>query len=137
MLPALEEYCRLIADLADRHEVIRSSTLTVYTIGPMTVEVEGQLLFDDEYTLDVWELIDLSARAIRSYSYELSHKGERVWWYDPTEHPHIPALQSTSPHHKHVQPDIKHNRVPAPNIHFDRPNLPALIEEITALLRAA
>lgn len=137
MLPAFEKYCRLIAGFADRHKDIRSSGLTVYTIGPMTAEVEGQLLFNDDYTLDVWKLIDLSARAIRSYSYELIHKDERVLWHDPTDHPHIPALQSTNPHHKHVQPNIRHNRVPAPNICFDQPNLPNLIEEVAALLSSA
>ena len=35
-----------------------------------------------------------------------------------------------TPHHKHVLPDIKHNRVPAPEISFERPNLPMLIEQI-------
>lgn len=50
----------------------------------------------------------------------------------------LPELASTYPHHKHVLPDpaagsgqsIKHNRIPAPAISFERPNLPALIEEI-------
>jgi hypothetical protein len=48
-------------------------------------------------------------------------------------HPHIPELQSTHPHHKHVPPEIKHNRIPAPGIAFDRPNLPYLIAEVEAL----
>ncbi len=41
-------------------------------------------------------------------------------------------LQSldTHPHHKHIPPDIKHNRVPAPGLSFTQPNLPFLIEEI-------
>jgi hypothetical protein len=39
-------------------------------------------------------------------------------------------LASTHPHHKHVPPGIKHNRIPAPNMRFTKPNLPALIEEI-------
>lgn len=34
------------------------------------------------------------------------------------------------PHHKHVPPDIKHHRIPAPGLSFDRPNIPRLIEEI-------
>lgn len=48
-------------------------------------------------------------------------------------HPHIPELQSTHPHHKHIPPDIKHNRVPAPNISFVQPNLPGLIAEVENL----
>jgi hypothetical protein len=42
---------------------------------------------------------------------------------------------SANPHHKHVPPDIKHHRVPAPQLRFDRSNLPFLIEEIECLLR--
>ena len=36
--------------------------------------------------------------------------------------------------YKHVPPDIKHNRIPAPGMSFIRPNLPALIQEIEALV---
>ena len=32
-------------------------------------------------------------------------------------------------------PDIKHHRVPAPQMSFDRPNLPILIQEIQALVQ--
>ena len=50
-------------------------------------------------------------------------------------HPNDPALQSTHPHHKHIPPDVKHNRTPAPEMSFTRPNLPVLIWEIEALLK--
>jgi hypothetical protein len=43
-------------------------------------------------------------------------------------------LQSTHPHHKHIPPDIKHHRVPAPAMSFTQPNLPALTLEIEQLL---
>jgi hypothetical protein len=39
-------------------------------------------------------------------------------------------LASTYPHHKHIPPDLRHNRVPAHGISFEQPNLPTLIEEI-------
>jgi len=68
MLPAFVEYCRLIAGLADQFPTIRYSTLTVFSIGPFAAEVEGQLAFESDYVLDVWELIDLSTGAIRNYS---------------------------------------------------------------------
>lgn len=135
MLPAFEEYCRLIASLPDRFSSIRSSTLTVYTIGPFTAEVEGQLTFVAGYVLDVWELLDLSKGVIRSYSYELTCAGGQVWWYDPTEHPGDVTLRSSFPHHKHVSPDIKRHRIPAPEISFTRPNLPVLIKEVERLLQ--
>ena len=135
MLPEFVEYCRLIADLPNQHPSIQSSTLAPYTIGPNVAELAGQIFFDDDYVLDVWELLDLSTRTIRSYSYALDQSGERVWWYDPQEHPHIPELQSTHPHHKHVHPDVKHNRIPALGISFDQPNLPFLIGEVAMLLQ--
>jgi hypothetical protein len=50
--------------------------------------------------------------------------------YDPQPHPDDPNLASTHPHHKHIPPDIKRHRVPAPDISFQQPNLPFLIEEI-------
>jgi len=67
---------------------------------------------------------------VRNYSYEIYVAGEQIAWYDPFEHPNIPELASTHPHHKHIQPDVKHHRVPAPGISFTEPNLPFLIEEI-------
>jgi hypothetical protein len=45
-------------------------------------------------------------------------------------------LQSTYPHHKHVPPDIKHNRTPAEEMSFVQPNLPALIREISTLINS-
>ena len=130
MLPPFEAYCLLLADLPSQFSSIQTSTLTVYTIGPFAAEVEGKLIFRDDYVLYVWELLDLSTGTFRNYSYELERKGERVWWYDPTEHPNDPSLAQTHPHHKHIPPDIKHHRVPAPGLSFTRPNLPFLIEEI-------
>jgi len=52
----------------------------------------------------------------------------KLYWYDSWPHLNDPALASTHPHHKHVPPDIKHNRVPAPALSFAEPNLPFLIE---------
>lgn len=40
------------------------------------------------------------------------------------------------PHHKHIDPDIKHHRIPAPNMSFTQPNLAALIQEIEKLIEA-
>jgi len=114
MLPRFEDYCLLIANLPDRFPSIQVSTLILYRIGPFAAEVEGRLTFASGYTLQVWELLDLSKGAIHNYSYELDRAGERIWWYDPTEHPRDETLRSSSPHHKHIPPDIKHHRIPAP-----------------------
>ena len=40
-----------------------------------------------------------------------------------------PTLASTHSHHKHIPPDLKGNRIPAPDMSFEEPNLPTLIEE--------
>lgn len=42
----------------------------------------------------------------------------------------LPYLASTFPHHKHIPPDIKHNRIPTSEMSFTRPNLPAVIAEV-------
>lgn len=47
--------------------------------------------------------------------------------YGPQPHLHIPEVASTHPHHKHVPPDIKHHRLPAPHLSFAQPDLPFLI----------
>jgi hypothetical protein len=60
----------------------------------------------------------------------LSRPDYERWLYDPQPHPNDPTLASTYPHHKHIPPDIKHHRIPAPGLSFDRPNLPLLIEEV-------
>ncbi|MBN1873250.1 MAG: hypothetical protein JXA33_03400 [Anaerolineae bacterium] len=134
MLPDFEAYCNLIANLPNQSPYIQRSILSAYTISALTAEVEGQIIFGDHYVLDVWELLDLVTQTIYRYSYELRCGTEIIWWYDPQEHPNDPTLTSTHPHHKHVSPDIKHHRIPAPGISFEEPNLPFLIREVEKLL---
>ena len=134
MLPSFNEYCAFIAQLSGQYPSIRYSTLQAHTIGPFAAEVEGQVFFELGYVLDVWELVDLSTHTIYNYSYELRRAEERIWWYDPQSHPNDPTLASTDPHHKHIHPDIKHHRVPAPEISFARPNLSFLVQEVEKLL---
>jgi hypothetical protein len=129
-LPDFAAYGELVYSLPDRYPAIRSSTLVLATIGPTLAKVEGQVTFGGEVVLDVWELLDFDLRRILNYSYEVYRAGEKILWYDPFEHPHLPQLASTYPHHKHVLPDVKRNRIPAPGISFERPNLPGLIEEL-------
>jgi hypothetical protein len=130
MLPPLSEYELLIYGLPDRYPSIRQSTLVVIRHGPSFAEVLGTVGFEDDVTLTVWEDLDFARGAIQGYSYSVSQRGERLYWYDPQPHPNDPSLTDTFPHHKHTPPDIKRHRVPAPGIDFDQPNLPRLIEEI-------
>ena len=123
-------YGKLIYSLQERYPSIRRCTLVLATIGTTLAKLEGQVNFDGDIVLDVWELVDFAAGQIRNYSYEIYQAGEKIAWYDPFEHPHIAELAGTYPHHKHIPPDLKHNRIPALGISFEQPNLPTLIEEI-------
>jgi hypothetical protein len=60
------------------------------------------------------------------YGYEVWQDEEKLYWYDSQPHPDEQSLQSTHPHHKHIPPGIKHHRLPAPEMSFTHPNLPAL-----------
>ena len=91
---------------------------------------EGTVEFDHGIVLRVLERLDLGRRRIVHYSYEVRREGKLLYWYDPWPHPDDPTLAATYSHHKHVPPDIKHHRIPAPGISFEHPNLPFLIEEI-------
>jgi hypothetical protein len=44
------------------------------------------------------------------------------------------SLQNTAAPAGTTSPDIKHNRIPAPNMSFKEPNLPMLISEIEDLI---
>jgi hypothetical protein len=130
MLPTLAEYEGLVYGLPDAFPTIRRSTLVVIRHGPAFAEVTGEIEFAHDIVLHVWEDLNFARRVIQGYSYAVSRGDERLYWYDPQPHPDEPTLAKTFPHHKHVPPEIKRHRVPAPGIQFDAPNLPWLIEEI-------
>ena len=96
-------YGEIIYTLPAHYPSIQQSTLVLANIGRTLSELEGQLQFANDVILDVWELIDHAAGRILNYSYEIYQAGEKMSWYDPFAHPHIPELASTHPHHKHVR----------------------------------
>jgi hypothetical protein len=122
-----------IAELLNRISV-QSSTVSVWSVSPYTGVAEGEVLFNSGYRLRLREELDFDAGLITAYGYEVYRGGERLYWYDDFPHPEDETLASTHPHHKHVPPDIKHHRIPAPGISFERPNLPFLIHEIEVLI---
>jgi hypothetical protein len=81
-------------------------------------------------------LYDRLPAVIDWYGYEIWRNVEKLYWYDSQPHPDEATLQSSHPHHKHIPPDIKHNRIPAPEMSFIEPNLPVLIAEVEALTQA-
>ncbi|HXM47773.1 MAG TPA: DUF6516 family protein [Pyrinomonadaceae bacterium] len=134
-LKSLSDYSRFVAELLGQPNV-QSSTVAVWSDSPYTSVAEGEAFFTNGLRLRMREEVDLDAGLIISYGYEVYRGEERLYWYDDFPHPNDPKLASTMPHHKHVPPDIKHNRIAAPNLSFVRPNLPALIQEIEDLGRS-
>jgi Family of unknown function (DUF6516) len=133
---SLRDYERFIYTLQQRFPSIERSTLVVARRGSMIAIVRGELGFKNGYRITVSErlVLDTGIAVIDFYGYELWRHSTKFAWYDSQSHPDDPSLQSTLPHHKHIQPNIKHNRVPAPNMRFDKPNFPALIQEIETLI---
>lgn len=134
---SIRNYEEYIYTLMQRHESIKRSTLIISRRGKRTAVVLGEITFDKGHRITLKERIsfDTDQVIIESYGYELWFNEEKFGWYDSQPHMNEPNLASTSPHHKHVPPNIKRNRIPAPNMHFDQPNIQFLIQEIESLLK--
>jgi len=134
-----EDYELFLYTLADQYSAVHRSTVTFVRRGASLARVAGELYFADDIRLVIRERLvyDRVPVMIDSYGYEGWKGEEKLYWYDSQPHPGEPSLQSTHPHHKHVPPDLKHNRLPAPQMSFTQPNLPALIQEIHELIHAS
>ncbi len=128
-LKALSLYSQFVAETLDRPEVLRS-TLTIWSESPYTGVAEGELFFTNGLRLRMREELDFFEGLITAYGYEVYAGDEKLYWYDDFPHPNDPTLAATHPHHKHVPPNIKRNRISAPHISFTEANFPVLIEEI-------
>jgi hypothetical protein len=131
-LASLADYSRFVAESLNRPTVVRS-TVAVWSDSPFTGIAEGEVVFTNGVRLRMREELDFDANLIASYGYEVYRGAERLYWYDDFPHPEDALLASTFPHHKHVPPDIRRHRVPAPSMSFNRPNLPGVIAELEAL----
>jgi len=134
-LQSLREYEKYIYTLSQRHPSIQRSTLTMARRGSATGRLIGDLEIGD-YRLVIREKLSFEGEIgpILDYGYEVWRGNDKQYWYDSQAHPNEPSLAATHPHHKHVHPDIKHNRIPAPSLSFTEPNLPFLIREIEQLV---
>ena len=128
-LASLADYSRFVAELLNRATVTRS-TVIVWSDSPFTGVAEGEVWFSHGIRLRMREEVDFDAALIAAYGYEVYRGGEKVCWYGEWEHPEIPALASTFPHHKHVPPNLRDNRVPAPGIRFDAANLDVVLQDV-------
>lgn len=132
-LQSLAGYSIFVAEQLDRSSVERS-TVMVWSESPFTGKAEGEVFFKGGFRLRLRQELDFDARLITAYGYEVYKEEQRLFWYDDFPHPNDTVLAATHPHHKHVPPDIKHNRVPAPQMSFTQPNLPVLVLEIETLI---
>ncbi len=87
-IPDFPAYGELIYALPAKYPSISHSTLVLAGIGPTLAKLDGQVTFQGDVVLDVWELIDLDARRIRNCSYEVYRAGEKVLWYYPVVLPY-------------------------------------------------
>ncbi len=135
-LRTIEDYELFLYTIKEQFPSVRLSTLNLARMGASLARVSGELHFDQDIRLVAREriLYHRLPAVIDWYGYEIWRGREKLYWYDSQPHPNDPTLQSTHPHHKHVPPDIKHNRIPAPEMSFTKPNLPALIQEIEAII---
>jgi hypothetical protein len=95
--------------------------------------LEGEVFFVQGIRLRLREELDFEAGLITACGYEVYRGDERLYWYDDFPHPNDPGPAATFPHYKHVQPDIRNNRIPAPGLNFSVPNLSCVLEEIEAI----
>ena len=133
---SLTKYEEFVYSIANKFSFVEKSNLIVKRHGKDWAEITGRVYFKNDYTLEVREIVDFSSENfIRRYGYAVRKGDEILYWYDSQEHPHDPNLETTHPHHKHIHPNIKHNRVPATEMSFSQPNLPVLIQEVEGLIK--
>ena len=134
---SLRDYEKFVYTLQQSFPQIDHSTLVVARRGQLFAELSGELILARGHRLAVYERLtwDTGPLRLEGYSYEVWHGNEKLYWYESQPHPGDPALISTDPHHKHVPPDIKHHRIPAPDLSFTPPNLTFLIQEIETALQ--
>jgi hypothetical protein len=134
-LQSLSEYEHFVYTLSQHFASIRSSALTVIRRGSTIALLTGTVELVGGYRLVAREKLSFAdgPGVIVGYGYEVWRGEQLLYWYDSQPHPDDPALSETHPHHKHVPPEIKHHRIPAPGLSSDQPNLPFLIQEIGQL----
>jgi len=130
MLHDYKTYATFVCTLEARFPSIEKTQVNCFTTKYNTGMVKGVIYFPRNIRLGFIEHLNFSLGKITSYSYEVWQDDQKLYYYDSQEHPDDPTLASTHPHHKHIPPDIKHHRIPAPGLSFDKPNMEFLIHEI-------
>jgi len=134
MLDNYKQYAVFLSTLRAKFSSIQNGKFKAYLTSASEGHAEGTIKFPNEVILTFVEEIDFVANKLFKYGYTVHQAGKKLYYYDSQPHPDHPALASTHPHHKHIHPDIKHHRIPAPGFSFDHSNLEFLIREIEATL---
>jgi len=131
----LQDYELFLYTLIEQIPSIARSTIIFVCVGASMAKVSGELFLKNGTRLVVRErpVFDRLPLVIDSYGYEAWRGDKKLYWYDSQLHPGQPSLQSSHPHHKHIPPDIKHHRIPAPEMSFVQPNIPALVVDAESL----
>lgn len=131
-----QEYEHFLYTITDNFPSVHYSTIISHKKGSTLGVIKGDLYFEHGFKISAREVILYNPRpaTIQRYGYEIWHSENKICWYDSQPHPDNQSLSSSFPHHKHVSPNIKHNRIPAPQISFVKPNLPVLIREVEELI---
>jgi len=119
-----DDYELFVYTIHGQYPKIAHSTVAFIRIGMTLARLIGEIEFEAGYRLVIRERLVYTRlpAVIYWYGYEVWKGEERLYWYDSQPHPEDIALQSTNPHHKHIPPDIKHHRIPAPGMSFIAPN---------------
>jgi hypothetical protein len=119
---SLRDYEEFVYTLPQNLTVIRSSSLVVIRRGKRVATLQGELTFAYGYRIVIRERLSYDdAVEIAGYGYELWHNAEKIALYDSQPHPDDPTLARSYPHHKHIPPNIKRNRIPAPQMSLLNP----------------
>ncbi len=130
MLLSRAEYERFIYSITKTFPIVDKSTLHFFSTSAAAGMLKGTIWFRNGLRLKVVEVIDFAVREILDYSYTV-YQGQRKKVKKNTQtHHEKPNRTKTKQHNKHVLPNIRKNRKPAPGINFAHLNLPTLIEEI-------
>jgi len=132
-----EDYEFFLYSISENFPLVSRSTLTFVRKGASLARVAGEIFFSQQIRVVVREriLYHRLPMIIDWYGYEVWRGTQKLYWYDSQPHPDEPLLQSTHPHHKHIPPNLKQNRIPAPEMSFTKPNLPIIIKEIENFLK--
>jgi len=134
MLNSYDEYAVFLSTLQERFGSVRFMKFKVYQTSATRASSAGTIILLKEIILEFKEKINFKKKKLVDYGYVVYQAGEKLYYYDSQPHPDDPSLASTHPHHKHIPPDLKHHRIPAPGLSFERSNLEFLIREIETTL---